>query len=377
MLRKADFVLGTVVLLAALRAAGAAETGEKIVLRAPGGRLLHVAEHGRLLAESFIPAGRETFALVSLADRQVAVKGPQGGGLAADARDGRTPRLDTAAGPERRETFELAPLAGGRCGLRSRSSGELLAFPPAADHKAVAGGRGPAGTGPPPPVEIYRIRELPAILQTALPAVIRGIAVQELAGKEYDKTRTRKVEKFIDLPDPTLKDPTRMKRHQVLGLTEEYRVQAKLEGEADIRPPTMLLLVSPAAGGSGLMLFAVQASLPVQGHVRFRVPDALSASTGYHTTVQLAAVAEVPLVRSGKDIKLGPPAVLDLRVSLAHLKLSNDLLEAARRQIERYINHELQHNEGRIREQANQAIAKALSAHEVRLPLLGYLGLLE
>ena len=57
-------------------------------------------------------------------------------------------------------------------------------------------------------VEIYRIRELPAILQTALPAVIRTLAAEELAGKQYDKTQKHETEKYVDLPAPTLKDPS-------------------------------------------------------------------------------------------------------------------------------------------------------------------------
>jgi hypothetical protein len=375
MLHKTVFLTWAVALAAALPAAAA----EKVVLRVPAGRLLHAAEHGRLQAEAFVPAARETFEMVSLAEGQVAVKAPDGRWLAADVRDGRTPRLDTAAEPGLRETFEIVPIAG-RSALRSRMSGELLAFPPAADgpqHKAATGGRAPAGPVPQAAVEIYRVRELPAILQTALPAVVRGLAAKELAAKEYDKTRKHKVEKFIDLPDPTLKELTRMKRHQVLGLTEEYRLQAKLDGEADIRLLAMPLLTSCSKGGSGLMLFAVEASLPVQGHVQYQVPDAASASTGYHTTVWLAAVAEVPLERSGKDVTVGLPALLDFRVSLVHLKLSNDLLEMARRQIERFVNHELRQNDEKLREQANRAIKKALASHEVRLPLLGYLGLLE
>ena len=39
------------------------------------------------------------------------------------------------------------------------------------------------------------------------------------------------------------------------------------------------------------------------------------------------------------------------------------------------MNHELRHNEGRIRDQAGQALKKAVSGHEVRIPLAGYLGL--
>ena len=124
------------------------------------------------------------------------------------------------------------------------------------------------------------------------------------------------------------------------------------------------------------MLFAVQASLPVEGHVQYKVPDAASASTGYHTTIRISAVAEVALEHSGKDVTIGSPVLLNLDISLAHLKLSNDLLDAVRRQIERYVNHELRHNEAAMREKANQSLKKALSSHEVRIPLIGYLGLM-
>lgn len=56
---------------------------------------------------------------------------------------------------------------------------------------------------------------------------------------------------------------------------------------------------------------------------------------------------------------------------------SVQVLEAVHRQIERYVNRELRHNEGRVREEANRAIGKAISSHEFRIPLLGYLGLLS
>ena len=68
--------------------------------------------------------------------------------------------------------------------------------------------------------------ELPAILGTALPAALRTLAVEELAGKQYDKTRTHKTEKYVDLPAPTLSDPKRKKRHKVISVTEESRVAA-------------------------------------------------------------------------------------------------------------------------------------------------------
>jgi hypothetical protein len=248
-------LLWTVVFLAALPAAAA----EKVVLRLPGGRLLHAVEHGALRAESFIPAERETFELVSLPKKQVAVKGPDGRWLVADGRDGHTPRLEAGpAEPGDRQTFELVGAAAGRFALRAHSSGELLAFDaPAAGPK----GKAMAGVAFRATVEIYRLRELPAILQTAVPVALHGLVGEELVGKEYDKTRTHKIEKFIELPDPTLKDPLRMKRREVLGLTEESRVQAKLDGEPELRISAMPLLVGCGEGGSYLMLFAIEAGV--------------------------------------------------------------------------------------------------------------------
>ena len=157
-------------------------------------------------------------------------------------------------------------------------------------------------------MEIYRIGELPAILKTALPAVVRALAAEELAGKQYDKTQKHETEKYIDLPAPTLKDPKRMKRRQVLGITEEYRIQAELDGQADIRIPAMLLLANYAEGGPGLILLAVDASLPVRGRVQCKVPDVASVSTGYRITVQLSAVAEVAARHEGNDVTLARPS---------------------------------------------------------------------
>jgi hypothetical protein len=55
--------------------------------------------------------------------------------------------------------------------------------------------------------------------------------------------------------------------------------------------------------------------------------------------------------------------------------LTNDLLEATRRQIEHLVNHELRHNEEQIRRKANQSLEKAMSKRDLRIPLLGWLAL--
>ena len=291
-----------------------------------------------------------------------------------DPRDGRTPRLGAAgAQPSDRDKFQLAPAGPGRFSLRSHGASGCLVFIPAAAHPAGQKTSDVPAAGE--TVEIYRIGELPEILKTAVPAVIRTLAAEELTGKQYDKTQKHEIEKYIDLPDPTIKDLKRTKRRQVLGITEEYRIQAELCAQPDIRLPAMLFLNNYADGGPGLILLAVNAGLPVRGRVQGKLEDVASASTGYQLTVQLSAVAEVVVRRKGSDVTFDPPAVTDLRVSVPHIEFSNDVLEVVRRQIRRVINYELSHNEARIRESATHAVQKAIAAHEVRIPLIGCLKL--
>jgi hypothetical protein len=353
-----------------------APAAEKVALRAGNGRFLRADKDGFLRPDAQYPAENESFELIARGTDEIALKGPGDRFLVANQRDGRTPRLGSArAQPGDAETLQIVRAGGNGVALRSIASKALLAFP-----------------APGETVEIYRIRKLPAVLQTALPTTVRGLAEKELAGKQYDKTRTHKKEKYIDLPAPTLHDPKRKKRHQVLGVTEESRVQAQLDGPIDIRIPAMLLLArwdapversgdsasrEPAPqGGPGLVLLAIEARLPLRGRVQYKVDDVASASTGYRAAVQLSAVAQVRARRSGGDVMLSPPEVIDLHVSVSRLELSNDLLDAARRQVEQFINRELRHNEARIREKANGALQKAVSSRDVRMPLLGYLGVL-
>jgi hypothetical protein len=351
-----------------ISSSSAQAASEKVALRAANGRFLHAADDGAIRATAFYPSEKETFELVSRGEKDVTLLGPGGRYLAPDPRDNHTPRLGAAGmPPSDRESLELVPAGGSRFILRARSSQTLLLFAPAPEHPADRPRR--------EEVEIYRIRELPTVLQTALPAVIHTLAEEELVGKQYDKTQKHDTEKFVDLPAPTLKDPKRKKRVQVLGITEEYRVHAELDGQPDIRIPTMMFLSNYAEGGPGLILLAVDAHLPVRGRVEGKLGDLASGSTGYRLEVKLSAVAEVVAEHKGKDVKFGPPEVRDLDVSVPRIDLSNDLLEAARRQIRRVVNRELEHNRERIRESANRALQKAMAAHDVSVPLLGYLQL--
>ena len=265
---------------------------------------------------------------------------------------------DAAAEPGQRETFQLVPAGANRFALRPHGATALLVFDPADARLADP-------NTPRPPretVEIYRVGDLPAVLATLLPAALHTLAAAELAGKQYDKTQTHKTEKYVDLPDPRLTDLKHKKRHKVISVTEEDHVQAQLDGPADIHIPALPYLAGYAKDGPGVILLGVDARLPVRGHVQCKLPDLASASTGFRAAVELSAVAEVGVQRAGGDVKLGPPAVLDLAVSVPRLDLSNDVLETVRRQIRDAINRELRHNEGRIRQQANHALDKAMSS---------------
>jgi hypothetical protein len=397
------------VLLHVLLLASPALADEKVVLRAANGRFARADKDGTIRAEAWVPGESESFELTYRGKEGIALKGPGGRFLVADARDGRTPRLlTTSVQAGDAATLQVVPAGAGRFGLRPRGSPHALVFDSTAAQAPA--GRTAAGVTAREMVEVFRVRELPAVLQTAIPAAVQALAAKELAGKQYDKTRSHKIEKHVELPAPTLQDPNRTKKVQVLGLTEEYRVQAQLDGEADIRLPGLRFLVrldgaeEPAGGategkpatqatgtkpavllaswklaprgGSGVILVAVEARLPVRGHVQGKVENVASASTGYRATMELSAVAQVRVQREGRDITLSAPEVLDLHVAVSQLRTSNDLLDAMRRQIERLVNRELRHNEPKIREKANASLQKAFSSREVRVPLLGYLGVL-
>ena len=335
--------------LLAILALPPAAMAEKVALRAANGRFVRAADDGMIHADSFVPADRQLFEWVSRGPHEVALKGLGGRCLMPDPGDGHTPRLALAATPPTAlETFELVPVAANRFLLRPQGFRASLVFAPAV--QGPVDPKLPAGPARCETVEIYRVGELPAMLQTTIPAVVDALAAKELVGKQYDNTQKHETEKYLDLPAPTLKDLTRMKRHKVIDITEEYHIQAQLDGKADIRMPTMLLLSNHAEGGPGLILLSIAARLPVRGRVEGKVPDVAKVSTGYRLTVDLSAVVEVAVRHAGHDVVFDPPTVNDLHVSVARMEFSNDILEAARHAIRRVVNRELAHNEGRIRE---------------------------
>lgn len=221
--------------------------------------------------------------------------------------------------------------------------------------------------------DLYAWSELPAGLVSTLNTVVRVLAQEELADRQYDKTKTRKREQTLELPAPTLRDLRRKKTHHIRGLEEEYQIQARLKGEPKIEVLRIPYLRPYGKPGEGWLLFEVRASVPVQGRVRYKIPDVLSASTGYDTMVELRLIGQVRLQKADGKLSVAPAEALQVDLRLTGLKLSNDLLNALRKLIEEAINHELRDNEPRVLQQANKAIQKGMQAREFQHPLLKFL----
>lgn len=352
-----------------------AAADERVALRTHSGRFLRAAEDGTVRADRLFPAQQETFLLLPLEDEHVALKAHDGRLLAAEGRHARTLRADSPrVEPDDRETFLWVPEGENRVALKARNYRDFVVFD----------GRGPKPSqpeqssqpGPAETVEIYHAGQIPPVLRSTLAIAIRGLVTAELTDKQYDKTRTQKKVKYIELPAPTWRDPGRKKRHRVLSMTEEFHVQAKLDGTPVIRILEMPYLKGYRDGQPGLLMFVVRAEFPVRGRVRYRIPGTLSASTGFATNVELAMVGEVRMNRSDQELSFGPPDLLSLHVGMRRLRLSNDLLDAVHRQVRNLINHELGRQQDRIRQQANRSLEKALKSRQLSHPLVRYLAFL-
>ncbi len=352
-----------------------AEAGDKVALRTTGGRFLRAAEDGTLRADRWIPGEEETFEWIPGEDGQVALKGCNGQFVSAAGPRARRLRADgPPTEPGDRETFTLVHVGGNSVGMKARQSDELVLF---FDSDAKPSDDCPADApSPGQTVEVFHISEIPAFVCTGLGLAIQSLVVKELEGEEYDKIRSKKRREYIKLPAPTLRNPGRKKRHRVLSMTEEYHVQARLDGTPDIRIARVPCLKGYFEQGVDLLMLDVRATVPVAGRVRYKIPHALSASTGYRTVVALSAVGEVRAEKSGEGPSLNPPELVDLRVEMHRLDLSNDVLHVVRRGIEDLANRELRSRRAEIREKANKAIAKAIEDVEFRHPLLSYLGLM-
>jgi hypothetical protein len=325
----ASTVLWLLTILAAMPGAAAEEP---LVLRDSGGRFLRMDDRGRVLADRLFPTAKEAFTLA--ADQAT----PDGSLVLKDS-GGRT--LGVTGGAQRHVRPEPRTDAADRA------------------------------------VDMYCLDEVPPALRSALGLAIQTAVVMELSDEEYSKVRKRKREEYVDVPDPTLRKPLRTKRRRVLSMDEETHLRAKFDGTPTIDITDMPSLKDYDRPERGLLMFVVRARVPVRGEVRYKVPDVLSASTGYRAEVGLSLVGEIRAGRVDGEPTLAPPEVLDLEVTIRSLDLSNDVLSAARRPIEDAINRELREKKDRIRDRANKAIRKAVDDGKFRHPALRWLGVPE
>ena len=169
-------------------------------------------------------------------------------------------------------------------------------------------------------VEIFRAGEIPEAMCTALAGLVRGIVAEELSGKPYDKVRSRKVERFVELPAPTLHDLRRTKSHRVLSMIEEYHVKAEFDGQPEIQIARMPTLKGYRDSGVSLLMFSVKASVPAKGHVSYKIPGAVSVSTGFRAMAKLSLVGEVRTVKSGDRLSFSSPELREAHVELQGLR---------------------------------------------------------
>lgn len=307
-----------------------ARAEEPLVLRAGNGQFLRMNERGTLIADQLLPT-------------------------------------DVAS-------FARAPDQSGRLAMKNAAGRVVIVEGDAARHLwHVIPGDKPADR----PVEVYRTSEIPATVRDGLAMVIRTLVVADISNREYVKTRKRKKREFVTLPAPTLRNLRRTKQHRVLAMDEEYELRAKLDGPPTIEIPRMPSLTDYDHAERGCLMFVICVRAPVRGEVRYKIPDALSASTGFRAEVGLELVGQVRSDRENGKPTLTAPEVLDLNVKIRSLDLSNDVLNTARESIEDVINDELDDRQDRIREQANKTIRKAVDAGEFRHPLLRALGVPE
>jgi len=365
--------LAVCVPLLAAALAAPAWAADKIALRTQGGRFLRADEDGSIRADRLLPAERETFELLPREGEMIALRAAGGRFLVAEGRDARTLRADGArAEPGDRETFAPTRLDQRRVALKARGYREFIVFDAAA---AVAPRAQPERPTPAETVEIYRISQIPANIQSALATAMGGLAMEDLGNKEYDKVNSELKEEYVEVPAPNWRNPRETKRHRVMWMREEVHVKARLDGPPEVRITHMPYLRGYSEPGHGVLMFGVEASVPVRGSVQYTVPNLVSASSGFRATVALSLVGELQVEKSGEQMTLDAPKLLDVHVELRSLDIANDVLHVMRGQIRELVNREIGKNQDRIHQQANEALRKAVAPRQFQSPLLLYLNL--
>jgi hypothetical protein len=334
---------------------------------------LRVDETGRLRADRSFPTEDEAFELIERDGGLVTFALKDNRWLVPDAsgRVLRAVRLPNE--PAGRQMLELVNLEANRVAVRASEASVFVTF----DKRA------PIEVSSDPPnvprdnqvVEIYRFSQIPMTLRSGLSVALGALAIKELKDKVYDKVRSRLKVEYIELPAPTLRNFDRKKKHRLYAVREEYHVQAELGGTPTIKITHMPCLKGFFDPAQSAMMFVVETRVPVSAKVRYRIPDALSASTGLRTTAEISIVGQLRTEKPADGIALSSPEILKVHVLIHGLDISNDVLNTLRAPIEDLANREIRRNHGRIKSEANKAIQKAVQSQEFRHPLLRYLKL--
>ncbi len=355
-------------------AAAVAAAEEPVSLRTASGRFLRPQPDGRITPGPLLPGEAETFDLLPQGEGALALRAAGGRLLTEAGPGGRILWVGSRTEPGPHETFHTVSAGASRVGLRN-AQGRFVTLPAVSAHGSHP--QATAGEEPRPDqaVAIYRVAQVPPAIPTALAIAVRGLVMKEIEGKEYDKVRSRLKEKYVELPAPTLSNLRRKKRRRLWAIREETHVRLRLDGTPQIRILHMPYLRRITGDDARLLMFGAEAELPVAGRVGYEVPERLSVHTSFRAQVAMQLAGQVRLEKSDAWVTLDPPEVLDLRIAVRGLDISNDLLNTLREPIEDFVNHEIRDRHARILDQANKAVVKAFDGEEIRHPLLRYLSL--
>jgi hypothetical protein len=333
--------------IASAAAAGAAESPalQPIVVRSVDGAFLAIAPGGPPRTDRRLPPEQDLPQLLTLGQGLFALKTSDGRFFSAGP-----------AGLQLASQIQPQPVASQRIRL-ARAEG----------NRTVLSGEGNSGG---PVVELHLLSEIPSALRSALGLAIQAVLVAETKDREYQKQRTRQRQRWVDIPAPTLNNIKRTKPLRILSVTDEYDIKARLDGTPRIDILRLAQLKPYRPSAASLLWLEVRAQLPLAGQVHYEIPNKLSSTTGYRAVLGLAVAGHLGLDKSGDQLKIQSPNLLQFQAAIDRLDISNDLLNALREPIEDAINHELRQNEPRIREKTNQSIAKGLQARELNHPLL-------
>lgn len=355
---------GMTLVVAIVAIADMAAAGEKVVLRAGDGRFLRVDPQGTVRPAGFLPEPDATFEIDVAKDGRATLTAADGRRLDFEPSSEMLVRAEDDARDGRPTAIHLVPAArGGFAFGVEEAPDDGAGNPKPKKDDAVE-------PPPEPSAGIYLAGELPDEMRTALAEILNALAAGELTDRAYDKTKVRPKRKYVNLPAPTLKDPGRMKRHQILAYTEEQRVQAALDGPLELFIHRMPYLRQYGDPASKLLLFSVEATVPVRGLVQYKIRDRLSATAKYRAVVHVRTIGELALRKEGGSIEFDVPRLLEFRVDLESLELSNDVLDSMRGTIRDVLNRELADRRAEITAKANKAVAKAVKTREFSHPAL-------